>query len=224
MASAHSVRIFACIPWLLFLSLPFSSSVEPSIELSLVISESDRLQLSHGVPVKKFPGSKPGILVKVSGTNSSTRIPTFEKYISWDRDVPSQLLAEGSQGLWSRSMSPFEHQLIDVRTYGSSLESLEVSIEEEFVKYHVTFLILSIIMMSLASHLSKSLVFYYGSGMANWGSPCNIDGTFSGDEASPNWSEEFSCNFCVLICGWYGIFSPRLPTWVIAYTTHRDWN
>ncbi|KAB2626592.1 transmembrane protein 194A-like [Pyrus ussuriensis x Pyrus communis] len=85
------------------------------------------------------------------------------------------------KGSWSRSMSPFEHQLIDVRTYGSSLESLEVSIEEEFVKYHVTFLILGIIMMSLVSLLSKSLVFYYGSGMANWGSPCNIDGTFSGN-------------------------------------------
>ncbi|CAN6562825.1 unnamed protein product [Malus baccata var. baccata] len=243
MASAHSVRIFACIPWLLFLSLPFSSSVEPSIELSLVISESDRLQLSHGVPVKKFPGSKPGILVlfsrlknigkfantvkvKVSGTNSSTRIPTFEvcvhrrnslscdmiiplslkyvlycckvisvwndlfflslqKYISWDWDVPSQLLAEGSQGLWSRSMSPFEHQLIDVRTYGSSLESLEVSIEEGTTpdSLSVFFVLQNLlnIMMSLASHLSKSLVFYYGSGMANWGSPCNIDGTFSGN-------------------------------------------
>lgn len=29
----------------------------------------------------------------------------------------------------------------------------------------------------------------------------------TGDEASPNWSEEFSCNFCVLICCGYHLIS-----------------
>ncbi|KAM1091399.1 hypothetical protein FF1_018892 [Malus domestica] len=196
MASANSGRIFACVLWLFFLSLPLSSAVEPSNEHSLVISESDRLQLSRGAPVTNSPGSKPGISVlcervhirglsrlknigkfantvkvKVSGTNSSTRIPTFEVCFHRNTSLglgmcPQSRWQKVPKGSWSRSMSPFEHQLLDIRTHGSSLESLEVSIEEEFVKYRTTFLILGIIMMSLASLLSNSLVFYYGSGMA----------------------------------------------------------
>lgn len=30
---------------------------------------------------------------------------------------------------------------------------------------------------------------------------------FAGDEASPNWSEELSCNFCILVFGMYQIQS-----------------
>ncbi|CAL2267459.1 unnamed protein product [Prunus armeniaca] len=71
-----------------------------------------------------------------------------------------------AKGSWSGSMSPFEDKLLDIRTAGSSLESFEVSIEEEFFRYRLIFLILGIIIMSLASLLSKSLIFYYSSGMA----------------------------------------------------------
>lgn len=111
------------------------------------------------------------VKVKVSGTNSSTRIPTFEVCFHRNTSLglgmcPQSRWQKVPKGSWSRSMSPFEHQLLDIRTYGSSLQSLEVSIEEEFVKYRTMFLILGIIMMSLASLLSNSLVFYYGSGMA----------------------------------------------------------
>ncbi|GFY99448.1 transmembrane protein [Actinidia rufa] len=75
------------------------------------------------------------------------------------------------KGSWVRSMSPFDHKLLDVRMAGSSLEILQVSVEE-------------------GEQCDGS-----------WDHPCDIDGPFSGNEASPDWSEEFSCNFCVLIYG-----------------------
>ncbi|BFG35781.1 hypothetical protein CerSpe_220550 [Prunus speciosa] len=196
MASAEPSRIFACILWLLFFSLPFSSSVEPSSELSLVAAESARLQLSHAMPVKNAPGSKPGTLVlcervhihglsrlkylgkfantaklKISAINSSIRIPAIEVCLHRNTSLgigmcPHSQWEKVAKGSWSGSMSPFEHKLLDIRTAGSSLESFEVSIEEEFFRYRLIFLILGIIIMSLASLLSKSLVFYYSSGMA----------------------------------------------------------
>ncbi|PQQ12445.1 nuclear envelope integral membrane protein 1 isoform X1 [Prunus yedoensis var. nudiflora] len=196
MASAEPGRIFACILWLLFFSLPFSSSVEPSSELSLVAAESARLQLSHGMPVKNAPGSKPGTLVlcervhirglsrlkylgkfantaklKISATNSSIRIPAIEVCLHRNTSLgigmcPHSQWEKVAKGSWSGSMSPFELKLLDIRTAGSSLGSFEVSIEEEFFRYRLIFLILGIIIMSLASLLSKSLVFYYSSGMA----------------------------------------------------------
>ncbi|XVF61373.1 hypothetical protein PTKIN_Ptkin08bG0124100 [Pterospermum kingtungense] len=71
-----------------------------------------------------------------------------------------------SKGLWVKSMSPFDHKLLDIRMTGSSTETLEVSIEEEFFLYRIVFLISGIVLLSLASTLSQSLVFYYGSAMA----------------------------------------------------------
>lgn len=35
-----------------------------------------------------------------------------------------------AKGSWARSMSPFDHKLLDIRMAGSSLERVEVSIEE----------------------------------------------------------------------------------------------
>lgn len=35
-----------------------------------------------------------------------------------------------SKGLWVRSMPPFDYKLLDIRMTGSSIEPLEVSIEE----------------------------------------------------------------------------------------------
>ncbi|XLS96172.1 hypothetical protein HN51_038907 [Arachis hypogaea] len=63
-------------------------------------------------------------------------------------------------------MSPFDHKLLDIRTASSTLENFEVSVEEEFFAYRFVLLILGIVLMSLASFLSKSLAFYYSSTMA----------------------------------------------------------
>lgn len=35
-----------------------------------------------------------------------------------------------TKGSWARSMSPFDHKLLDVRIVGSSSEILEVSLDE----------------------------------------------------------------------------------------------
>ena len=97
---------------------------------------------------------------------------------------------------WVRSMSPFDQKLLDIRMPHSSFQILEVSIEEgtfcmifayfpfssisdisnsfiylfiyfaEFFLYRIIFLVLGIVMLMLASSLSKSLVFYYSSAMA----------------------------------------------------------
>lgn len=37
---------------------------------------------------------------------------------------------KAGKGSWFRSMSPFDHKLLDIRVAGSSLETFEMSIEE----------------------------------------------------------------------------------------------
>lgn len=100
-----------------------------------------------------------------------------------------------SKGSLVRSMSPYSSRLLDIRMPGSSLESLEVSTEEgiffilfmyesslgikkwyflalltwffaEFLLHRIIFLVLGVVMMTLAPSLSKSVAFYYSSAMA----------------------------------------------------------
>ncbi|KAH1163919.1 hypothetical protein GLYMA_01G194800v4 [Glycine max] len=71
-----------------------------------------------------------------------------------------------TKGSWARSMSPFDHKILDIRTTGSTLENFEVSVEEEFFVYRIVLLTLGIILLSLASFISQSLAFYYSSAMA----------------------------------------------------------
>ncbi|XP_062004908.1 uncharacterized protein LOC133722096 isoform X2 [Rosa rugosa] len=195
MASSKPVWVVACILWLLFLMLPSSSSSESPAEYSLVIGENATLQLSNGVLVQNSPGAKPGtsvlcgrvhvcglsrlkylekfadtVKVKIS-TNSSFRIRPFE--VCFHRNTsrgigmcPHSQWEKVSKGSWSGSMSPYERKLLDIRTVGSSLESFEVSLEEEFFISRLVFFVSGVILMSLAPSLSNSLVFYYGSGMA----------------------------------------------------------
>uniref|UniRef100_A0A9I9DTM3 Nuclear envelope integral membrane protein 1 n=1 Tax=Cucumis melo TaxID=3656 RepID=A0A9I9DTM3_CUCME len=162
----------------------------------LIVSESTTIQLSGGLPVKNSPGSKPGtvvacervyiqglprfknlkkaahtVKVKVSSRNSSFWMSNVE--VCFHRNMslgigmcPQSQWEKVGRGSWVQSMSPFDHKLLDIRTCGLSLESFEVSTEDEFFLYRIIFLILGVLLMSSASILSKSLVFYYGSGMA----------------------------------------------------------
>ncbi|CAL5326132.1 unnamed protein product [Camellia sinensis] len=173
--------------WLFFIvgSISLSSSVVSANELSLDVAQPTTLQISPRLLVEKSLGSKHGAIVlrervlihglsrlknlrkfahsvkvNVSIVSSSARLPNVEGMCpqgQWEK------LVEGS---WVRSMSPFDHKLLDVRMVGSSLEILQVSLTEEFFSYRVIFLVLGIINMTLASSLSKSLVFYYSSAMA----------------------------------------------------------
>ncbi|KAB1214919.1 Cysteine-rich and transmembrane domain-containing protein 1 [Morella rubra] len=196
MGSAEPVRIFARILLLLLLVIPVLSSNASAGEHSLDVAQSTRLQLSSGLPVKNSPGLKPGasivservhihglsrlknlekfarlLKVNVSQKDPNIRLPNFEVCFHRNMSLGIGMCPQGqwekvAKGSWVRSMSPFDYRLLDIRTTGSSLENFEVSIEEEFFLYRVICLILGVILMSLASSLSKSLVFYYGSAIS----------------------------------------------------------
>ncbi|XP_075652823.1 uncharacterized protein LOC142623310 isoform X2 [Castanea sativa] len=194
--SAKPVRISARFPCLLFLAISAWASIASATEPSLVVGESTRLQLSHGLPVNTSTGSKPGTsvvcervhirglprlknlgkishVVKVNVSQRDPSIRTSKTEVCFHRNVslgigmcPQGLWEKVVKGSWVRSMSPFDHRILDIRTAGSSLEPFEVSIGEEFYLYRIICLILGIVLMSLASPLSKSLVFYYGGAMS----------------------------------------------------------
>ncbi|PIN13839.1 hypothetical protein CDL12_13534 [Handroanthus impetiginosus] len=182
----------ALVLWLL-LVFP---SISSASEFSLVVSGPTTLQLSPSVIVENSPGSKPGtkvkcervqihglrriehlnkfansVKVKVSRVNPSGRPPNIE--ICFHRNIslgigmcPQDQWERLAKGLWVKSMSPFDHKILDIRVRASYSESLEVSLDEEFFQYRILFLVFGIVLMTLASWLSKSLVFYYGSAMA----------------------------------------------------------
>ncbi|GAV67992.1 LOW QUALITY PROTEIN: Acetyltransf_1 domain-containing protein/AA_kinase domain-containing protein/DUF2215 domain-containing protein [Cephalotus follicularis] len=188
-SSGNTIRV-------LFISFSILLTVVSATEPSLVVGQDNKLQLSSGLQVKDSRGSKPGstlvcervsihglsrirnlkkyansVNVKVSQANSTFRRPNFEVCFHRNASLTIGMCPQGqwekvSKGLWVQSMSPFDHKLLDIRMAGSSLETLEVSIEEEFFLYRIIFLIVGIILLSLASALSKSLVFYYSSAMA----------------------------------------------------------
>ncbi|KAJ4714705.1 nuclear envelope integral membrane protein 1 isoform X1 [Melia azedarach] len=196
MGTAKPIRGSSCVLLILYVAFSISYPVVYADERSLVIGQSTTLQLSPGLVVENSPGLKPGtkvfcervsihglsrlrdlrkfahtMKVKVLQNSSSLRRPNVEVCFHRNASLGVAMCSQGrwekvSKGSWVQSMSPFDHKILDIRTAASSLEPLEVSIEEEFFLYRIVFLILGIILMSLASTLSKSLVFYYGSAMA----------------------------------------------------------
>ncbi|KAK2965538.1 hypothetical protein RJ640_030586, partial [Escallonia rubra] len=182
----------ALILWFLYLS---SCSVSAEGH-SLVVAQSTTLQLSPGVLVERSPGIKPGVKVvcervhihglprlknlrkfahllkvNVSHANSSDRLPNVEVCFHRNASLGIGMCPQGqwerlTKGSWARSMSPFDHKLLDVRITGSSSANFVISIHEEFLLYRLIFLALGITMLTLASFLSKSLVFYYSGAMA----------------------------------------------------------
>ncbi|KAK7849241.1 hypothetical protein CFP56_003236 [Quercus suber] len=63
MGSAKPVRISARFACLIFLAISAWASIASATEPSLVVGESTRLQLSHGLRVNTSTGSKPGTSV-----------------------------------------------------------------------------------------------------------------------------------------------------------------
>ncbi|GAB4846881.1 hypothetical protein Ancab_025889 [Ancistrocladus abbreviatus] len=181
---------------LFFLALITSSSFVSSDELALVVGQSKTLQMVPNFPVSNSPGSKPGLVVvagrvhinglsrmknlkrfsnsvkvKVSHLNSSVHQPNVEVCFHRNFSLGVGMCPQGqwekiSKGTWVRTMSPFDHKLLDVKMVGSSAEVLEVAIEEEFLMYRIVFLVLGTVLMALASTFSTSIVFYYSSAMA----------------------------------------------------------
>ncbi|KAH1163920.1 hypothetical protein AAZX31_01G181700 [Glycine max] len=104
-------------------------------------------------------------------TNSNVRLPNIEVCFHRNVSLVAGMCPHGqwekvTKGSWARSMSPFDHKILDIRTTGSTLENFEVSVEEEFFVYRIVLLTLGIILLSLASFISQSLAFYYSSAMA----------------------------------------------------------
>ncbi|XP_057978526.1 uncharacterized protein LOC131164969 [Malania oleifera] len=196
MATANFVRVSAYILWSLLFQLLIPFSVVSAGELSLAIAESTALQLSPSLMVENSPGTKFGtsmvcervqihglprlkglkkfahsVRVKVLPTNSTICASNVEICFHRNMSLGIGMCPEGqweklTKGLWVRPMSPFDHKLLDIRMTGSSLGTVKVSVEEEFYSYRIIFLVVGILMIMLASSLSKSLAFYYSSAMA----------------------------------------------------------
>uniref|UniRef100_A0A0R0HC87 Uncharacterized protein n=1 Tax=Glycine max TaxID=3847 RepID=A0A0R0HC87_SOYBN len=118
-------------------------------------------KFAHSIKVKVLP----------LPTNSNVRLPNIEVCFHRNVSLVAGMCRHGqwekvTKGSWARSMSLFDHKILDVRTAGSTLENFEVSVEEEFFVYRIVLLTLGIILLSLASFISQSLAFYYSSAMA----------------------------------------------------------
>ncbi|KAJ9538136.1 hypothetical protein OSB04_030869 [Centaurea solstitialis] len=150
---------------------------------SLTVAEFASLQLSPSLVVEGSPGSKPGaqvicerveinglsrlrnltrffssVKVKVLNINSTGRPPNITVCFHRNASLGVGMCPESqweklTKGSWIRSMSPFDHKLLDIRiTGGSSVGTVEVLLNE-------------VTMMTFASSLSNSLVIYYGGAM-----------------------------------------------------------
>ncbi|XP_051126864.1 uncharacterized protein LOC127248532 [Andrographis paniculata] len=192
MVAAVPSTLISCF---ILLSCSLFASLGSASEFFLVVSNSTTLQLSPSLLVEKSPGSKPGTTVKcervsihglprikhlskfanslkveVSCVNKSGCPPYIQ--ICFHRNsslgigmCPHDQWERLSKGLCVKSMSPFDHKILDIRMVASYSEVLQISLHEEFYMYRILFLVMGIVLMSLASCLSKSLAFYYSSAM-----------------------------------------------------------
>ncbi|KAJ0522052.1 putative NEMP family protein [Helianthus annuus] len=162
---------------------------------ALSVAKFASLQLSPSLVVENSPGSRPGshvvcerveiiglprltnltsffssVKVRLTNVNSTGRPPSitvcFHRNASLGVGMcPDGLWEKLTNGSWVRSMSPFDHKLLDIRSVDPSVGTVEVVLNEEFYLYRVVFFILGITMMTFASSLSNSLATYYGGAM-----------------------------------------------------------
>ncbi|KAI3774548.1 hypothetical protein L1987_49106 [Smallanthus sonchifolius] len=162
---------------------------------SLTVAEFALLQLSPSLVVENSPGSRLGsqvvcerveiiglsrltnltsffssVKVKVINVNSTGRPPSISVCFHRNASLGVGMCPEGqweklTNRSWVRSMSPFDYKLLDIRSVGPSVGTVEVVLNEEFYLYRAIFLILGITMMTFASTLSNSLATYYGGAM-----------------------------------------------------------
>lgn len=193
MAAAKIVGAFALfLSILLFVFSP----VAAANEYSLVVAEFTSLHFTPSLLVEKSPGFKVGtkvycervvisglsrlknyrkfahsVKVNVTYVVSSSRPPNVQICFHRNASLGVGMCPQGpwgklSKDSWARTMSPFDHKLLDICISGSSSEALKVSIDEDFSYSRFMFLIFGSALMTIAWALSKSLVFYYSSAMA----------------------------------------------------------
>ncbi|CAL1380883.1 unnamed protein product [Linum trigynum] len=193
MGSVQFSRSSILILWVIFIAFPCFVS---ATTVSLVVGERSRLEVSPSLPVVNSPGTKPGtrllcervhvhglsrlknlkkfshsLKVNLTHSSSTLRGPSVEVCFHRNASRGIGMCPQGRwekvvKGSWGRAMSPFDHKLLDIRMAGSSPESVEVHIEEEFFMYRIVFLVVGVVLLSVASPLSMSLAFYYSSAMA----------------------------------------------------------
>ncbi|KAI9390855.1 hypothetical protein POPTR_007G005500v4 [Populus trichocarpa] len=178
-----SIYSSSALPHQLSLVVGEASSSKVQISPSLQVVNSPGTKpgtrvLCERVDVHGFPRLKNlnkffhSLMLKISPSNSTLRRPIVEVCFHRNASRAIGMCPQGEWekvdkgGSWVRAMSPYAHKFLDIRMAGSSSETLELSIEEGFFLYRVIFLILGVVMLSIASSLSKSLVFYYSSAMA----------------------------------------------------------
>ncbi|XP_076959641.1 uncharacterized protein LOC143635783 [Bidens hawaiensis] len=162
---------------------------------SMTVAKFATLELSPTLVVENSPGSRPGyqvvcerveliglprltnltsffssIKVKVKTANSTARSPSITVCFHRNAYLAVGMCPEGQwekliNGSWVKSMSPFDCKLLDIRSVGPTVGTVEVVLNEEFYLYRVIFLVLGIVMMTFASSLSISLATYYGGAM-----------------------------------------------------------
>ena len=91
------------------------------------------------------------VTVKVSMKSSSSKISNFDVCFHKNTSLgigmcPQSQWEKVFKGSWAQFMSPFDHKIVDIRTSGLSIESFEVSIEEEFFQYRIIFLVLGVVL------------------------------------------------------------------------------
>ncbi|CAO2828166.1 unnamed protein product [Amaranthus hypochondriacus] len=183
----------SCLLLLAFFSSSFSAFSE---ELALVVGQSTMLQIVPSLQVTNSPGSKANVnvlaervhiyglsrtknlrrfsdvvTVKVTNLNSSLHTPKFE--ICFHRNLslgvgmcPPSQWQKALKGSCVQRMSPFDNKILDIRMSQSSLQTLELTLQEDSSAYRIVFLILGTMLITLAPIFSESLVFYYSSAMA----------------------------------------------------------
>ncbi|CAH1426203.1 unnamed protein product [Lactuca virosa] len=191
--SSTSVRLPALLLLLTFLnSACFVVSGEFP---SLIVSEYASLQISPKLAVENSPGSRPGsqvvcerveikglsrfrnltsffssVKVKAIIVNSTGRPPNVTICFHRNASLAVGMCHEGqweklTKGSWIKSMSPFDHKLLDIRIVGPPEGTIEILLNKEFYSYRIVFLVFGITLMTFASSLSNSLVVYYGGAM-----------------------------------------------------------
>ncbi|KAE8704855.1 CCCH-type zinc fingerfamily protein with RNA-binding domain [Hibiscus syriacus] len=233
-------RTSALLLYLIFVVVPSFSTLASADKPSLAVGEFNKtLQLIPGIQVEKSPGLKPGTKVvceriyidglsrfrnlrkfahsfklKVSQGNSNLRRPSVEVCCHRNASLGIGMCPQGkwekvSNGLWAKPMSPFNHKLLDIRMTSSSTQTLEVSIEEG------KFVILLPLLLYCGIYPKQVFSILLQQRNGDWGHPCGIDGPVSGNEASPNWSEELT-GYCLYHLWWLGLgffllrYIPRL--------------
>ncbi|KAI3861096.1 hypothetical protein MKX03_021934 [Papaver bracteatum] len=182
------------VPVIFLLLMSYSIIVSAADDILIDVAQPTTLKLSSGLLLEKSPGTKPSTFVVGERVNITgvSRLKNLKKYantvkvkvIVVDSSRPNAIevcfhsntsLGVGMcnrshweklvKGVWIRSMSPYDNKLLDIRMPGRSLANVEVSVEEEFFLYRIIFLVLGLILLTLAPTLSQSLTFYYGGAM-----------------------------------------------------------